>query len=183
LINSSDEVSPFLPSITNQSINYSYGANNVSLGLVRSGDVQVMFHGSEHALTRYIVSAVVAVNGSSYYGGGTISAFQSGLIYAVVLNTTIPASVLSAGVTGTALPSAFGGFAGLTQAIPIGLSVTLLSTSLPLSAPSASTSNQAVSAGIGIGVAASAVGLGLGVRRRNKHEETSEGAKPEHWVD
>ena len=181
-INSSDMVSPFIPSITNQSFSFSYGASTVSASIARSGTSQIAFQGSQRTLTDYSLSADSAVNGTANSVSGTISTFQSGLVYSVVLNTTMPAGAFENQAAGMSIPVGLA-ISTAAQAIPVSLSVTLLSTSLPLNASSASASSQIVSAGIGVGVAASAIGVGLGVRRHSKHNEAPQETKPEHWVD
>ncbi len=44
-INSSLEISPFLPSITNQSFNYASGSSTASLSVKQNGSAPLQFHG------------------------------------------------------------------------------------------------------------------------------------------
>lgn len=185
-INSSDVVAPFIPAISNQTFSTSYNGSTVSANIVKSGTSNLQFQGETQTLTVYSLSITAQMNGSSASASGTISTFQSGLLDSVNLTASVPTE-----------PSAFPMVAGSPFNAPailvssqVNLLITLVSTSLPLGAPSSSTAAQAASAGIGVGIAASAVAIGLGVRRHNtrgKAEGPSDEApadiKPEHWVD
>jgi len=167
-INSSSEVSPFLPSITNQTFSFESGSTSLSASVSQSGTTQVQFQAKSYTLTSYSVSSSVSYNGSKYTAKGTLATFPSGLIDSVNVTTSTPYSV---------------GSTGQPQVAVINVTVTLLSTSLPLNAPAASTATQAASIGIGAGAIVSALAIGLGVRYRGKHKNPVPEQKPEHWVD
>lgn len=172
-INSSSMVSPFLPSVTSQSLSYSYGSDVVNASIADNGTSSLQFAGQSYTLTDYALSAAVTFNGTSVAVSGSLSAFSSGLIYSLDLSSSgLPAASLAAVGNVTGIPTG-----------PVNVSLTLLSTSLPLNADSASTAAQAASIGLGAGAAVSALALGLGVRHRGKQKPTTSEEKPEHWVD
>lgn len=178
VVNSSLELQPFLPAISNQSFAYSMNGTRLAATIVRSGTTPITFEGGAYSLSVYSYSIQIsgsapplgALNltaggapGTSYpptplsYDdtlNGTISAFPSGLVYSV-----------NGSVQGD------GSF-----------SITLLSTTLPLGGASSSATVQAASIGVGAGATVSALALGLGVRARKSKQKPVEN-KPEHWVD
>jgi hypothetical protein len=180
-INSSLPLQPFLPAITNQSFTYSSNGTSVNAQISRNGTVTTTFQGQSYSLTSYTFSAQLwtprpdlssmnltsigqtpvsplqstpAAANENVTFSGSILAFQSGLVYSA-----------KAVVQGTA-----------------SLSITLLSTNLPLNAASASTATQVASIGISAGAIVGALALGVGVRRK-KHGASAAEAKPDHWVD
>lgn len=174
-INSSSDVSPFIPSITNQTFSYGSGANSVTISVVENGTLSINFQGHQYTLTSYSLSASGVDNGSSIAITGALTTFPSGLVQSLRLSSnglSLPASEIPnvpANVT--------------SSAGPVSVSATLLSTSLPLTADSPSTVGQDASIGLGAGAAASALALGLGVRHRGKSKAAAPQQNPEHWVD
>jgi hypothetical protein len=192
-INSSLDISPFLPTITNQTFSYSSGSVSASLAVMMNGTVQVNFHGGSYKLTSFALSATVKANGTSETVKGALETFPSGLIYLVRVSGALPAMpsseglalqnftlpVLSSGLLGgVATPE----LAANSTSGTFSISLTLLSTSLPLTDPVASPVEQVASIGIGAGAAASVLALGLGVRRR-RARMAEEKAKPDYAVD
>jgi hypothetical protein len=194
-INSSAEVSPFLPSITNQTFNYASGSGNLSVSIFKNGSLPLQFQGTGYTLTSYSLSASTSSNDSRTAVQGAVTAFPSGLVDSVRLDVSYP-SVQIPGIQGmwpglnSSSTSPLGGLAGWGAFAPsqgsqgtVSISITLLSTSLPLNGASSSAATQAASIGIGAGAAVSALAIGLGVRYRGKHRQAVPENKPEHWVD
>jgi hypothetical protein len=157
-INSSVDVLPYMPAITNQNLSYSFNSTTISATVSSGASVSAAFHGSSYSLSSYAFSVNVDSPRGAMTAAGTVLAFPSDLVYSV--NGTVN-----------------GGDS---------FSITLLSTSLPLTSSSHSFgSAQATSVGLGAGAAITALALGLGVRFRKSgstHTESRE-AKPDHWVD
>ena len=153
VVNSSSTLFPYMPAITNENYSYSTKSYNVTAKISEQGTGQVSFQGKTYTLTDYAFSATAVSAKGAQTLSGTVSAFPSDLVYS-----------LSTKANGT-------------QVV-----VTLRSTSLALSATSATPAVQAASAGVGISLAGAAVALSLGVRARHKHR-TAESSKPDHWVD
>jgi hypothetical protein len=187
-INSSLEVSPFLPSVTNQSFSYASGSTNVSLSILKNGSAPFKFNDGSYDLTSYALATRTSYNGTTETIDGAISAFPSGLVYSVKLTDNLPnlQGLAGLGALSGTIPglNSTGGIESLGAGVagPVTLSLTLLSTSLPLSGPSSSTTEQAASIGIGAGAVVSVLALGLGVRYRHRHESTVQ-PKPEYSVD
>jgi hypothetical protein len=196
-INSSLDVSPLLPSISNQSFSYASGSSSVSLSVLKNGSTPIQFQSKSYDLTSYALAAKVNSSGTIDTASGALLTFPSGLVYSVKISAPVP-NLMGAqglGAQGLVIPnlnltsgigSLAGGslFQGLTAA-PSGtvtLALTLLSTSLPLSGPTSSTNEQAASIGIGAGAVVSALALALGVRYKHKHQVEPQ-AKPEYSVD
>jgi len=185
-INSSVAVSPFLPSVSNQTLHYASNGTSVSLNIVKNGSVPVQFHGGSYPLTSYALSASIVTNGTARAINGSLRTFPSGLIYSVSLSAPL-SSLQGLGSQGIVMPgygtgvNPFQSLTGLTTGT-ISLSLTLLSTSLPLAGPSSSTTEQAASVGIGAGAVVSVLALALGVQYKRKHEPERQ-AKPEYAVD
>jgi hypothetical protein len=194
-VNSSAEVSPFLPSITNQTFSYASGSGNLSVSISKNGTTPLQFQGTGYTLTSYSLSARTLSNDSRTAVQGAVTAFPSGLVDSVKLDVSYPSLQLP-GIQGmlaglnsssTSLPISAGGWGTLAPSQgaqrTASVSITLLSTSLPLNAASSSVTTQAASIGIGAGAAVSALAIGLGVRYHGKHKEVVPEKKPEHWVD
>jgi hypothetical protein len=185
-INSSDDISPFLPAVTNQSFTYHSNGASLTLNIMKNGSVPLQFQGGNYKLASYALSATVQRNGTSKTISGTLLAFPSGLIYSVSFSVPL-SEMLGLPTQGIAIPgygagsNPFESLAGLPTGTAT-LSLTLLSTSLPLAGPSSSTTEQAASIGIGAGAAVSVLALALGVQYKKKHEP-EELTKPEYAVD
>jgi hypothetical protein len=193
-INSSLQISPFLPAITNQSFSYASGSSTVSLSVKQNGSAPLQFHGKTYSLTSYAVAAAYKANGTTGSLSAAILAFPSGLVYSVKVSAPIPSlPVLQGlGAAGIAIPGLGGNESSLSTLIPqlptlaptgtVTLAFTLLSTSLPLAAATASPVEQAASIGIGAGAVVSVLALALGVRYRHRHQAEAQ-TKPEYSVD
>jgi len=201
-INSSADVSPFLPAISDQSLSYASGSTTATVSVTKNGSDPVQFHGSSYTLTSYSLAADLTANGTSQTIAGAVAAFPSGLVYSVKLaaqvpglgglaglgeqNFTIPGL---AGLPGESLQipglnstMGLGSLLGLSTESEVTLTVTLLSTSLPLTGPGSSAAAQAASVGIGAGAVVSVLALGLGVRHRRR-STAAQGPKPDYAVD
>jgi hypothetical protein len=190
-INSSLDVSPFIPFISNQSFSYTYNSTTVALSIINNGTTPVKFHGATYSLTSYAAKVTISSYGTNETINAELWTFPSGLIYSV--KASIPTSGLG-GLGNLTMPSWGVGLGSLgpgsspfdpfatTASGTATLSVTLLSTSLPLSGSAPSMTEQAASIGIGAGAVAVVLALGLNVRKR--HERKSDAApKPEYAVD
>lgn len=193
LVNSSLDISPFIPSISNQSFEYTSNGTSIALSLVKNGSLPVQFHGSSYTLTSYAARVTVAYNGTTETISGALTTFPSGLVYSASASGAIPnlpdlgnlTTLGQSSTSGLVLPG-FGSLPFSTSAVPSSgtatLKVTLLSTSLPLSGPAPSMTEQVASFGIGAGAVASVLALGLGVRSRRSHH-SGDSPKPEYAVD
>jgi hypothetical protein len=187
-INSSSDVSPFVPSITNQTFTYGSATGSLSATIVKNGTIPLQFQGASYSLTSYSLNTKAVYNGSTSTDQGALSAFPSGLVYSAALKVTYP-SLLAAGLQGllgglNSSSIAINGFgSSLPGPVTASIGVTLLSTSLPLKSSSASAAAQVVSIGIGAGAVVSALAIGLGVRYGSKNKTSLPEEKPEHWVD
>ncbi len=153
VVNSSLTLFPYLPTITNQSYNYSGKSYSVAASISQQGTSQVSFQGQSYTLTDYSFSAMISSANGSRTITGSLSAFPSDLVYSVAAQSN--------GASAT---------------------VTLTATSLPLSGAAAAPALQAASAGVGLSLAAGAVALSLGVRMKRKKESAGT-SPPDHWVD
>lgn len=152
-INSSLVVFPYIPAITNRTFTYSNDSYTITASITQTGTSQVTFQGKAYTLSDYAFTATFTNAQGSRSAKGTLSAFQSGLVYSVTFSSNAT-----------------------------NVTATLTSTSLPLQAESTAPSLQMASAGVGVSVAVGAVALSLGVRARRKREPGT-GQKPDHWVD
>lgn len=196
-INSSLDVSPFLPSITNQSFSYKSGSSTATLSIMKNGSAPVQFNGGSYSLTSYSVKAIVTSNGTTTSTSASLLTFPSGLVYSVKDSVSVPnlqglpalgtGSLVLPGLGSTSLGSIG---LGSSSILSLGagasgnlvLSINLLSTSLPLTGPSPTLSAQAASIGIGAGAVISVLALGLGVRFRHRHQADTT-PRPEYSVD
>ena len=153
LVNSSEALLPFLPTIPSHSFNYDNKTFSVHANLTQAGTKSVTFQGSSYTMTVYVILLSATYGNRSFAAAGTIEAFPSSLVYSVELSSGI-----------------------LFQA-----SLVLQSTDLPLSQPSTAMATAA-SAGAGVGVVGVAAAAALFVRHRGKHPKAQE-QKPLHWVD
>jgi len=152
-VNASEDFFPYLPAVTNQSLQYNNGtAIRIQVDVATAGTTSVTFKGSQYNLNVLTVSASVKFGNESTKANGTVETFPSTLVYS--------ASV--------------GNSTDRLQAV-------LQATDLPLSGPSSQMATAAV-VGAGIGVGAVAIG-GVFLLRRREHRVTTQGEKPLHWVD
>jgi hypothetical protein len=156
VVNASGIVFPYLPSVANQSLQYSNGTTyRIRISITSSGTTKITFNGSSYTMNVLTVSVSASFFGNKSFGGsGTVETFPSSLVYsASVGNST---AKLQAVLQATNLPL-------------------VLSSSAPEIGTAAYT-------GAGIGIGAVAVGAAFLLRRRGKKVEKSE-EKPLHWVD
>jgi len=153
LVNASEDLLPFLPSVAPQSLEYSNGTrDSLHVNLTSSGTAKVIFGGSQYVLNVLAVSVAASYGNRSARANGTVETFPSALVY-------------SASVSG-----------GSDR-----LNVTLQATDLPLTSPgSQMPAATYVGAGVGVGVAALG-GIFLIRRKERKRDQPKE--KPLHWVD
>lgn len=188
-VNASDDLSPFIPSITNQTFSSSSASGTVAVSVVKNGTVTLQFQGGSHSLTSYSLSGSDSSNGTVVSFQGALTTFQSGLVNSASLTVNYPTVSTSslqgmlAGLNSSSNPFGTGVASLPTVQGTVNVRVTLLSTSLPLSASAPSSTARVVSVGIGAGAVVSALAIGLGVRRHNKHAAPAPENKPEHWVD
>ncbi len=192
-INSSLDVSPFVPSISNQSFTYTSNSTTVSVSVMKNGSTPVQFHGSSYSLTSYAVKAAATSNGTTETVDAGLLTFPSGLIYSVKAsipvpnidslgNLTVPGLTTGAGLGSLGLGPDTAVSSIATTSGTATLSVTLLSTSLQLSGPASSATEQVASIGIGAGAVAGVLALGLSVHNRRRHKPEA-APKPEYAVD
>jgi hypothetical protein len=191
-VNASDYLSPFLPSISNQTFSSGSSMGRISVNLLKNGTRTLEFSGSSQTLTTYSLSVNLSVNGSATSLQGGIAAFSSGLVQSASLVASYP-DIQTLGLPGMLAGLNTSGFqgAGPSVGLPVipvdggtaSLSIVLVATSLPLNSASASTAAKVVSVGIGAGAVVSALAVGLEVRRRSRHAAPAPESKPEHWVD
>lgn len=183
LVNSSLQVQPFLPAITNQSFLYNGNGSSISFSIARNGTVPVVFQGQSYSMASYAISVEITgpvpnLSGLNLTGTDlTIAGVQAKV-------SALPTSNVTTTMTGSvyAFPSGLVYSAkGDVQGQPP-FSITLLSTTLPLNGPGPSAATQVASIGVGAGAIASALALALGVRHRKQVRKAAE-AKPDHWVD
>jgi len=152
-VNASEDFFPYLPSVANQSLQYSNGtAIGIRVDVNTAGTTSVSFKGSQYNLNVLTISVSVKFGNESAEANGTVETFPSTLVYS--------ASV--------------GNGTDRLQAV-------LQATDLPLNGPSSQMTTAAV-VGAGIGVGAVAIG-GIFLFRRREHRVATQGDKPLHWVD
>jgi hypothetical protein len=153
IVNASDNLFPFLPSITSRTFDYSNGTKySVHVNLADSGSAVVTFKGSQYTLSVLTISISGSYGLKAFRANGTVETFPSTLVYSASLGN------------GTAKVEAL-----------------LQATDLPLNSPSAQASTAAY-VGAGVGIGALAIGGAFLIRRRTKKVD-SKGEKPLHWVD
>jgi hypothetical protein len=153
LVNSSDNLFPYLPSVAPQSLNYSSGATySMHANVTASGTRSVMFQGSRYSVNVLAISFAATYGDRSLKGNGTVETFPSALVYS----------------------ASFGGSL-------LKLDVVLLATDLPLTLTDSQTPAAAY-VGAGVGMGAAALGGVFLIRRRERKTEQPED-KPLHWVD
>jgi hypothetical protein len=153
IINASDNLFPFLPTIATRSFDYSNGTKySVHVNLTDSGTTVVTFKGSQYTLSVLSISITGSYGTRTFRANGTVDTFPSSLVYSASLGN------------GTAKVEAL-----------------LQATDLPLNSPSAQSSTAAY-VGAGVGIGALAIGGVFLIRRRTRKVETK-GEKPLYWVD
>lgn len=188
-VNSSDELSPFVPAISNQTFSWASGSGSVTANLVKNGTVPITFQGASDTLNSYSITGSVSANGSSAELQGGLTTFSSGLVDSAHFDLSFPTletpavEGLLTGLNSSSL-SILNGLAAADLGVgTASLTVTLLSTSYPLNTASPSETARVASVGVGAGALVSALAVGLVVRRRGKHAQSAPETRPEHWVD
>ncbi|HEV2225225.1 MAG TPA: hypothetical protein VGR56_00305 [Nitrososphaerales archaeon] len=153
IVNASDNLFPFLPSIATRTFDYSNGTKyNIHVNLADKGTTVVTFKGSQYTLSVLAISVSGSYGPRTFRANGTVETFPSTLVYSASLgNGTVKAEAL------------------------------LQATDLSLNSPSAQASTAAY-VGAGVGIGALAIGGVFLIRRRTK-KVGSKGEKPLHWVD
>jgi hypothetical protein len=153
LVNSSESLFPYLPSVANQTFEYANGtAYKIRVNVSASGTTTVTFKGNQYTLSVLTVTASVSFGNRSIDAKGTVETFPTTLVYsASVGNSTY------------------------------GIQAVLLATDLPL-VPSSSQMTTAAYVGAGATIGAVAIGGTFLLRRREKKAD-KHGEKPLHWVD
>lgn len=167
IINSTQAILPYFPTIANQSFTYQFRNYSITAAIDQAGSGSVNFNGKSYSVSNYSFTVSATGNGSemgrynvgSMSATGTASVFQSGLVYS--------ANVVANG----------------TDAI----SIQLLSTNLSMTSQSggSSVSQTTTSVAVAGGAASILVGVGAYVfyRRRNGESNASPEAKPLYHVD
>jgi hypothetical protein len=153
LVNSSEALLPFMPTVPSQSFEYGNKTFSVHANLTQAAAVSVSFQGSSYTMTVYDISLSGSYGNRSFTTVGTIESFPSSLVYSVELSSGI-----------------------LFQA-----SIVLQGTNLPLSQPSTASATAAY-VGVGLTAVGVTAAGALVIRRRERHSKAQE-QKPLHWVD
>lgn len=144
LVNSSEALLPFMPTVPSQSFDYSNGTLSVHANLTQAAPQSVSFGGSSYAMTVYDVSLAGSYGNRSLAAAGTVEAFPSSLVYSVELS------------------------GAMFQA-----SVVLQGTNLPLSQPS-TVSATAAYTGAGLTAVGVTAAAALVIRRRERRSKAQE---------
>ncbi len=154
LVNVSQNLLPYLPSLPNQTLNYANGMGySVHLSVTTMGTTVVTFLGSQYSLNEYAISADVSYGNRTLTATGEVHTFDNGLIYSASL------SVINL----------------------VEFRAILKATNLPLVGPPSQVS-MAAYVGTGLGLGGTALLIALLIRRRKRVAEKRE-QKPMHWVD
>jgi hypothetical protein len=153
LVNSSEALLPFMPTVPSQSFEYSNKTFSIHANLTQAAADSINFQGSRYTMTAYDISLSGSYGNRSFTAVGTIESFPSSLVYSVVLSS------------GNLLH----------------VSIVLQGTNLPLSQPSTASATAAY-AGAGLTAVGVAAAAALVIRRRERHSK-AQGQKPLHWVD
>lgn len=157
LMNSSQILLPYFPTISNQSFTYEFHNFSISATITQAGLGSVVYNGNTYTLSNYSFSLTVSGR-SQMEAVGSASVFPSGLVYS--------ASLVANGTDS--------------------LSVRLLGTDLSLNPQSNSSSQTNTSIAVAGGTASILVGIGaFVVHRRTKNTPRTEGSgeKPLYHVD
>jgi hypothetical protein len=153
LVNSSDNLFPFLSSLESQSFEYTNGTtSNVQANFSAAGTTSVTFEGSQYTLNVYTFAVSASYQNMPISVSGTLETFPSSLVYSVTAGSGMDS--VQAVLTATDLQ--------LTQ--------------------SATTTSTAAYVGAGVGVGGVALAAALFARRKDR-KVTNQEQKPPHWVD
>jgi hypothetical protein len=153
LVNSSENLFPYLPNVVPQSLDYTNGTGySVHVNVTSSGTTTVKFNGEQYTLGVLAISVSAAYGTQSFRANGTVETFPSSLVYSASVGNGM-----------------------------VGLRVVLQATDLPLASSSPQTTTAAY-VGVGVGIGAMALGGAFLIRRKERKVET-QGEKPLHWVD
>jgi hypothetical protein len=153
VVNTTADLFPYVPTVTNQTFDYSNGTlYSVHVHVTVSSSISITFRGSQYTLSVLTITATGSYGNHSASANGTVETFPSTLVYsASVGNSTY------------------------------GLQSVLQNTDLPL-VPTSSQMTTAAEVGAGAVVGVAALG-GVFLLRRRERKVSSQGEKPLHWVD
>jgi hypothetical protein len=153
IVNSSEILFPYLPSVAPQSFSYSNGTKySVHVNFTAAGTTTVKFRGGQYTLNVLVISFSATYGARNIKGNGTVETFPSTLVYS----------------------AAVGNNTARLQAV-------LQATDLPLISSSPQMTTAAY-VGAGAGIGALALAGAFLMRRREKRAKNQE-EKPLHWVD
>ncbi len=154
-VNSSIEVFPYVPAVSNLTYTYSNDSYVVTAHVAEVGSSRAAFQGIAFTLEDYSFYANVSkAQTAPQTLSGNFTTLPSGLIYSLSIVSNDTSAV-----------------------------VTLVSTSLPLEASSGGITTSAASAGLGVSAVVGAVALSLGVRSKRSKNGQQSGQRPDYWVD
>lgn len=156
VVNSSANLFPYLPILSNQSLSYAGKNYSFTLTLTTAGTGTLNFQGSSQSTKSFGLAFSATYGARTFKGTGSIVVFPSALVYSAAIQTDASYN----------------------------LKVVLTATNLPLVDPPGMNQTAAViTAGAGIGAAALVILL-LIRRRRNSHiNHGTADERPIHWAD
>ncbi len=156
LVNSSTNLFPYLPVLSNQSLSYAGKNYSFTLALTAAGTGTVSFQGSSQNTKSFGLVFSATYGAQTFRGTGSIIVFPSALVYSATIQTDANYN----------------------------LKVVLTATNLPLVDPPGMNQTAAIiTAGAGVGAAALVIPL-LIRRRRNSHIVSGTAdERPIHWAD
>ncbi len=155
IMNSTQVILPYFPTIANQSVSYQFHNYSISATINQAGSGSASYNAKTYSLSNYTFS--INVSGKSQVSAtGSASVFQSGLVYS--------ATIVANG-TDT-------------------VNVQLLGTNLPLD-PQSGSSQTTTSVAVAGGAASILVGVGAFVvyKRKGPSQAENSETKPLHHVD
>ncbi len=164
IMNSSQIILPYFPTISNQSLTYQFRNYSISASISQAGSTSAGYNGQSYSLSNFTFSVSVSGGGRMWAASqspmavsGSALVFPSGLVYT--------ASIVANG----------------TDLVNVQLLGTNLSLTSQSSSPSMTTTSVAVAGGAGIVL----VGVGAFVFYRRKNNSQTQGAasKPLYHVD
>lgn len=156
MMNSSQIILPYFPTISNQSLTYEFHNFSISATINQAGSGNAVYNSNTYSLSNYSFSVVISGRSNTEIVGSA-SVFPSGLVYL--------ASLVANGTDS--------------------LSVKLLATNLSLNPQSNSSSQTNTSMAVAGGTVSILVGIGAFVvyRRKNTSQAENSGEKPLYHVD
>ncbi|HYB03820.1 MAG TPA: hypothetical protein VED17_05120 [Nitrososphaerales archaeon] len=165
IMNASQVILPYFPTISNQSLTYQFHNFSISASINQAGSASASYNGQSYSLSNFTFSVSVSGSGHKWAGSqypaevtGSALVFPSGLVYS--------ASIVANG----------------TDAV----SVQLLATNLSLTSQSGSSQMTTTSIAVAGGAASILVGVGAFVvyrRKNNSQSQSTSESKPLYHVD